>query len=312
VMNLIYKLYFLLPNFDFLGLPGRAANRMLQLILKWILDRMMPALYKRDEFRAGPGINTDPRDELFIVSLTSFPERINEVWITIETLMHQSFKPDMIILWLAEEQFPGKRIPESLTKLKDRGLTINFCEDLRAHKKYFFSLITYPGSNIITVDDDLYYPGNLLSNLVKLHREFPDLIVTNRAHKITFSGEELNPYRQWKHNVTDTQPSYLLMATGGAGTLYPPDSLHNDVLNKELIRELCFYADDLWLKVMSLRKDKKIATNKTYNKDFASVGKSQRTKLVSVNVLQGGNDEQLKNLLTYFGKDLLLRYSLKH
>ena len=73
-MNLIYKLYFLLPNFDFLGLPGRAANRMLQLILKWILDRMMPALYKRDEFRAGPGINTDPRDELFIVSLTSFPE----------------------------------------------------------------------------------------------------------------------------------------------------------------------------------------------------------------------------------------------
>ena len=74
------------------------------------------------------------------------------------------------------------------------------------------------------------------------------------------------------------------------------------------MRKLCFYADDLWLKIMSLRRDKKIATNKTYNKDFASVGKSQRTKLVSVNVLQGGNDEQLNNLLTYFGTDFLMKH----
>jgi len=308
-MNLLYKLYFWLPNFGFLGLPGRAANRLLQLILKWILDRMMPAYYRRNEFRAGPGINTHPRDESYIVSLTSFPERINEVWITIETLMHQAFKPDMIILWLAEEQFPDKKLPKSLNELKNRGLTINFCEDLRAHKKYFFSLINYPRSNIITVDDDLYYPGNLLGNLVELHREFPDLIVTNRAHRITFTGKELNPYRQWKHNVTDAQPSYLLLATGGAGTLYPPDCLHKDVFRKDLLRELCFYADDIWLKIMSLRINKKIVTNRKFNKDFASVGKSQRTKLVSLNVLHGGNDEQLKNLLTYFGKDLLLKYS---
>ncbi|MHC1733041.1 MAG: glycosyl transferase [Bacteroidales bacterium] len=273
-----------------------------------MLDRMMPAYYERHESRASPGINTYSRDESYIVSLTSFPERINEVWITIETLMRQTFKPDMIILWLAEEQFPDKKVPESLNKLTSRGLTIKFCEDLRAHKKYYFSLINYPTSNIITVDDDLYYPRNLLFNLVKLHSEFPDLIVTNRAHRITFSGKELNPYRQWKHNVTDTQPSYLLLATGGAGTLYPPDCLHNDVFKKELLRKLCFYADDLWLKIMSLRRDKKIATNKMYNKDFASVGKSQRTKLVSVNVLQGGNDEQLNNLLTYFGTDFLMKH----
>jgi len=307
-MNFLYYLYFLLPNFGALGLPGKAINRLLVLILKRLFDRLMPTYYRRNMHRAGSGINTNNRNESYIVSLTSFPERINEVWITIETLMRQTFKPDMIILWLAEEQFPDKKVPESLNKLTSRGLTIKFCEDLRAHKKYYFSLINYPASNIITVDDDLYYPRNLLFNLVKLHCEFPDLIVTNRAHRITFSGKELNPYRQWKHNVTDTQPSYLLLATGGAGTLYPPDCLHNDVFKKELLRKLCFYADDLWLKIMSLRRDKKIATNKTYNKDFASVGKSQRTKLVSVNVLQGGNDEQLNNLLTYFGTDFLMKH----
>jgi hypothetical protein len=308
-MNLLYRLYFGLPNFDFLGLPGRAVNRLLQVILKWMLDRLMPAYYQRSMSQAVYGINTAIRDETYIVSLTSFPERINEVWITIETLMRQTFKPDKIILWLAEEQFPDKIVPDSLNKMKSRGLTINFCEDLRAHKKYFYSFINYPISNIITVDDDLYYPRYLISNLIKLHKKFPDLIVTNRAHRITFSGEGINPYRRWKHNVTDTQPSFLLVATGGAGTLYPPGLLHKDVLNKELFLDLCFHADDLWLKIMSLRNDTMIATNSMYNKDFASVGKSQRTKLVSVNVLQGGNDEQLANLLTYFGTDVIMKHS---
>jgi len=307
-MNLLYKLYFRLPNFDRLGLAGRAANRLLQVILKWMLERIMPAYYKRNMSSADSGINTSDRVERYIVSLTSFPERIQEVWITIETLMRQTFKPDMIILWLAEEQFPDKKIPESLNKLKSRGLTIKFCEDLKAHKKYFYSLINYPTSNIITVDDDLYYPRNLLSNLVKLHREFPGLIVTNRAHRITFSGEELNPYRKWNHNVTDTKPSLLLLATGGAGTLYPPDSLHEDVFNTEMLRKLCFHADDLWLKIMSLRRGTMIATNRLYNKDFASVGRTQRTKLVSVNVISGGNDEQMNNLLTYFGADLIKKH----
>ena len=37
-----------------------------------------------------------------IVSLTSYPKRINTIWITIESLIRQVQKPDMIILWLAD------------------------------------------------------------------------------------------------------------------------------------------------------------------------------------------------------------------
>ena len=307
-MNFLYNLYFNLPNFDSLGLPGRAVNRLLQVILKWIFDRLMPKYYKKNMHQADSGINTLNRDESYIVSLTSFPQRINGVWITIETLMRQTFKPDMILLWLAEEQFPDKRIPDILNQQIKRGLVIKFCEDLRAHKKYFHSLLNFPSANVITVDDDLYFPRDLLSNLARLHKEFPGLIVTNRAHKITFSGETINPYKKWKHNVTDTRPSHLLVATGGAGTLYPPASLHSDVFNKELFQKLCFHADDLWLKIMSLKNGTMIATNNLYNKDFVTVGSSQKTKLVSINVLKGGNDEQLNNLLTYFGTDMIKKF----
>lgn len=42
-----------------------------------------------------------------IISLTSFPQRIDVVYITITTLLKQTFKPGKIMLWLAEEQFPN-------------------------------------------------------------------------------------------------------------------------------------------------------------------------------------------------------------
>ena len=51
------------------------------------------------------GTSTNKRKPLLIVSLTSFPERINLAHITISTLLNQSLEPDKIILWLAEEQF---------------------------------------------------------------------------------------------------------------------------------------------------------------------------------------------------------------
>lgn len=45
-----------------------------------------------------------------IVSLTSYPVRIDTIWLTVMILLHQTEKPKKIILWLAEEQFPNKEL----------------------------------------------------------------------------------------------------------------------------------------------------------------------------------------------------------
>lgn len=300
-MNFLYHIYFALPNFARLGIAGKAINRVLGMILKRIFDALVPAYLLHTAQNAGYGLNTEPRNETFIVSLTSFPARINEIWITIETLLRQSFKPDKIILWLANSQFPDEKVPESLEKLKHRGLTIIFCdEDLRSHKKYFYVMQEFPEDFIITADDDLYYDKHFISNLIRLHIENPKLIVTNRAHKFTFANGILNPYRKWHHNVTDIVPSHYLVPTGGAGTLFPPGSLHSEVLNHLIFKRLCFHADDLWLKVMALKKGTMIATNKKYNKDFITIANSQREKLVNNNVFGGGNDEQLNKVLNHY------------
>ena len=52
------------------------------------------------------GVTNNKRDTKLIVSLTTFPGRINSVHKTISTLLTQTLKPDEVILWLAEAQFP--------------------------------------------------------------------------------------------------------------------------------------------------------------------------------------------------------------
>ena len=73
------------------------------------------------------GITDKKRSPEVIVSLTSFPARINSVEKTIRTLLTQTLKPDRVILWLAEEQFHNKEndLPRQLLALKNFGLDID-------------------------------------------------------------------------------------------------------------------------------------------------------------------------------------------
>lgn len=221
--------------------------------------------------------------------------------------MRQTTKPDKIIVWLAKEQFENIELPESVVKMQSRGLEIEYVnDDLKSHKKYYYAMLKYPNDNIITADDDFYFDNYFIENLIVLHKKYPNCKATNRAHEITFNSTgEIDHYRKWKHNVTNIKPSKLLLATGGAGTLYPPNSLHNDAFNVDLMKKLCFNADDIWLKIMSLKKNKYIVTNERYNKDFINVKNSQKTKLVDKNVFNNGNDIQLIELCKHYSLDII-------
>ena len=113
--------------------------------------------------------------EEVIVSLTTFPARVDKVYLTIETIFQQDTLPNRIILWLANEQFPERRahLPQRLLNMQQRGLEIRFCEDIRSHKKYYYSMKDNPNSIIITVDDDVFYPKDTLTNLLTMHYQHP-------------------------------------------------------------------------------------------------------------------------------------------
>lgn len=84
----------------------------------------------------GLGIETHPAGEQVMISVTSFPARIHEVKYTIYSLLKQTYKPDRVVLWLGEDQFPNQEadLPADLLKLKENGLTISFVKDLKSFK----------------------------------------------------------------------------------------------------------------------------------------------------------------------------------
>ena len=47
---------------------------------------------------------------------------------------------------------------------------------------------------------------------------------------------------------------------GGAGCLYPPNSLHEDVFKEKLFMSLCPSSDDVWFWAMALLKGTKICS----------------------------------------------------
>ena len=187
-----------------------------------------------------------------IVSLTSFPKRINIVWVTIASLMNQTVKPKKIILWLAEEQFPDKKLPGSLERMKKRGLEIKFCDDIRPHKKYFYTMKEFPNDIIITADDDIFYPEDHIETLIKGSQKYPDCVVCRWSHEILMDKDgKFLPYNEWPDDPNG-EPSLTLLPVGCNGVLYPPQALAAEVFNKEKIKELALFTDDLWLKCMEL------------------------------------------------------------
>lgn len=190
-----------------------------------------------------------------IVSLTSYPKRIDTVYLTVQSLFVQTVTPCKIILWLAQEQFPDKlrQLPEQLTVLLNDIFEIKWCEDLKPHKKYFYTLLQYPKDCIITVDDDCIYPKNLIEILSQSYCRFPQAVSAMRARVISWDEQgELRNYTDWHHadELAINIPAMDLLPIGCGGVLYPPNIFCDELFNKEYIIKNCLFTDDLWLKIM--------------------------------------------------------------
>ncbi|NQD68650.1 glycosyltransferase family 2 protein, partial [Bacillus haikouensis] len=215
MLDILYKIYFKIRKKDSKFMLLKKLRTLFVILIRKSINIYAKKYYCYFPLRKNKtGLNTEEmRHTKVIVSLTSFPSRISTIWITIESLLRQTFKPDEIILWLAEEQFDGyDSLPTKLLRLQDKGLKIRFCDDLRSHKKYYYTFQEYPDCIVITVDDDVIYPTNTINALMEIHKKFPDSICCNRGHLIKKTFEkEIAPYNQWVQNPLNFEgPSKLI------------------------------------------------------------------------------------------------------
>ena len=109
--------------------------------------------------------------EKVIVSITSWKKRINNAHKSIEILINNTYKPDKIILNLAVEEFPKKNLelPKSILRL----LVFNNFEifwvykNNNVFKKLIPTINRFKSDLIITIDDDVIYPFDLIENVIK-------------------------------------------------------------------------------------------------------------------------------------------------
>lgn len=233
-----------------------------------------------------------------VVSLTTFGKRIHDVAFTIASIMEQTMKANRIILWL-DFSFENRSLPILLEKLKEKGLEIYYYKDIRSYKKIIPTLYLCPNDAIITIDDDLLYENDLIERLIKAYLTNPQYISCSRYHEILFDKYgKLKPYCSWNWCGNDLHPSHLHFATTGAGTLFPPHSLDDEVFNEDVFTKLCFFADDVWINSMAAKKGtliKKIETHNPTGEDYLVNEDVQDIGLFNINTsTTNNNDKQLE------------------
>jgi hypothetical protein len=245
-----------------------------------------------------------------VVSLTTYGKRTETVHLSLESIASGSMLPSRIILWL-DNPNTFKNLPPSLQRLEERGLEIKLSDNYGPHTKYYpfvESTDTFERP-LVTADDDVLYPQNWLSGLVRSFNQNPTAVNCYRAHVMKFAGKKIAPYVNWSP-CTSVQPNFLHFATGSYGCIYPPFFLRELRTAGSEFSKLCPAADDVWLHVNAVRAGVKIKQIAQLSPKFPFVPGTQDSGLCLSNVELNQNDIQIKK--TYQSADIAFLQSQAH
>lgn len=255
-----------------------------------------------DRYFKNTPIDCKGRQSDIIVSFTSFPGRIAHVYMVVNCLLRQTVLPKKIILWLSKNQFSGIELPENLTALTGDIFEIRFVEgDIRSHKKYHYVLQEYPQDRIMLVDDDLFYPSDMIEDMLNAAEQYPDRVICRYGSVAQYSEGKILPYNDWWNEVAGTSADQNFFFGSGGGVLFRKDLLHEDVTNIDYALKMTPIADDVWLNAMV-----NLAGTKKYKTAFGLLMQTQAdqsTRLTSQNVGNNANDVQIAAVCEHYAKE---------
>lgn len=240
-----------------------------------------------------------------IVSLTTFPKRLPNLWMVLYCIFRQTVRPAKIVVTLIEEEIPegNESLPKILRYFEDKGVEFLFeKENLRPHNKYFYCRQKYPNRDVITIDDDLLYYLNTVDRLLKLHKQYPNSVCTNRATKIIWDENGFISSQHWPEVLNNTGPSLSLIALGYSAVFYPASFQPSLLYNVELIKKLALGTDDLWLRAIETIENVEVV-NGSYYAHPMTLPSSQTIALQKHNCADtnNGNDINWRKLDEHFG-----------
>lgn len=241
-----------------------------------------------------------------VVSLTSYGRRVRDciVCYTVYSLLRQTLQPKRIILWLSQDEWTESTLPERVAQLKQYGVEIRFCEDMRSYKKLLPALKLLPEEDIITVDDDILYPKSLIHHLVDTHLQYPNIIIAPLMKRPLKRNNQLLPYTQWYCEIL-IEPDISYLPLGGSGCYYPKHSLASYVTNYTLAQQYAPLADDVWFWAAGIvQRTPKRTTDWTYtlvsfDAIYQFLHKGSALQHTNVKGTEMTNDTQIAATMTY-------------
>jgi len=188
--------------------------------------------------------------EKIIVSFTTWPKRDKFVPIMLESIHNQSMKPDKVIMWLSDEEYPNNAIPSHLKEcIKNKYITdVFFTKNTFAHKRWEAHR-KYIDSYIITVDDDIIYEKDFIKDLYTVSSKNRD--------KVTVWTTRYNEYDgiiRIDSDVFDRVNMKRNQILSGL-TCFPPNLFPQESFNYCHLRDdYNIKSDDAWVRAWVVKK----------------------------------------------------------
>jgi hypothetical protein len=245
----------------------------------------------------------------FVISIASYPERAHLLPAVFESAARQTKSPRHMVLVLSVEEWPRKKLPKSLKKIKKRGVEIIWVENNTYSVKMLLPVITkFPNYGIITLGDDWIYKRFFIekiisSNAVKNNHVAGPLgkVLYRKANKISMFFRERTPAGP----QTPSQSLYLM----GLGTYYPPKSLSKKMLNMDAVRRIIpGRGSDIWFWCAAIANDSTLTClgQNIVEKHALPIPETKKTKPKDTPGIEE-MDRRFQRAVDYFGiRDKLL------
>jgi hypothetical protein len=208
------------------------------------------------ETLASSGKSDDPR---VIVSLSTVPDRINNLGPTIRSLLEQTRPPDEIVLAIPEFSIREQRpyvVPKHISRLP-RVRVLHCPEDWGPATKFIGAIqdelaAERQNTLIMVVDDDRLYPRDALETYLYYSEQLP-----NAA--LCFRGAAMPSTLDWDdakmiYGKDIREPRRVAVITGCGSYFIQPRFFDGSLWDYSGAPSVAFYIDDIWISAWLSRR----------------------------------------------------------
>jgi hypothetical protein len=187
-----------------------------------------------------------------IVSLSTVPDRINNLTPTIRSLLKQTRPPDEIVLAIPEFSLRERRhyvVPKYISRLP--RVRILRCREDWGPATKFIAVIQdelaagRPDTLIMVVDDDRVYPRDALETYLHYSEQLPDAALCFRgaAMPSTLDWDDAKMIRASELR----EPRPVAVITGCGSYLIQPRFFDKSLWDYSVAPQIAFHIDDIWI-----------------------------------------------------------------